>query len=178
MTWADVSADGAGLTLITHGLQGLGGTQTLNLMLVRDVSDGGRPSSEGVQDRVYHTLRYAYLPHAGTTATPWRSAYGFNQPLIPVWKSGQAIAVQLPFLPGPPIRPPSAGRVGRTFPPSFSLISADNGIIADLYWRDDQIEAIMFAADPNTPTTLKSVGAPRSISPAPFTVIPVVVPSP
>ncbi|MEO7911965.1 MAG: glycoside hydrolase family 38 C-terminal domain-containing protein, partial [Roseiflexaceae bacterium] len=66
MAWGDVSADGAGLTLITHGLQGLGGTDTLNLMLVRDVSDGGRPTSEGVADRGYHTLRYAYLPHAGT----------------------------------------------------------------------------------------------------------------
>ena len=40
MSWGDVSADGAGLTLLTHGLQGLGGTRTLNLMLVREVSDG------------------------------------------------------------------------------------------------------------------------------------------
>jgi hypothetical protein len=175
MTWGDVSTDDAGLTLITHGLQGLGGTQTLNLMLARDVSDGGRPTSEGVKDRVYHTLRYAYLPHAGTAAaaTPWRAAYAFNAPLIPVWKAGGEIAVQLPFLSGPPIRPPSAGLAGRTFPPSFSLISADNGIIADLYRRDDQIEAVIFAADPTAPVTLTTVGIPRSVAPAPFTIIPV-----
>jgi hypothetical protein len=80
LAWGDVSSDDAGLKLITHGLQGLGGTGTLNLMLVRDVSDGGRPTSEGVKDRAYHTLRYAYLPHVGNVAAAatWRAAYGIQ----------------------------------------------------------------------------------------------------
>jgi hypothetical protein len=88
MAWGDMSSDDAGLTLITHGLQGLGGTDTLNLMLVLDVSEGGRPTSESVKDRAYHTLRYAYLPHTGNVAAAatWRVAYALNQPLIPVWQ--------------------------------------------------------------------------------------------
>ncbi|MBI5565108.1 MAG: hypothetical protein HY870_09440, partial [Chloroflexi bacterium] len=59
--WSDVSTSNLGLSLITHGLQGLGGTQMLSLMLVRDVTR----DEEGVTDRAYHTLRYAYVPHLG-----------------------------------------------------------------------------------------------------------------
>jgi hypothetical protein len=175
MSWGDVSGAGAGLTLITHGLQGLGGTDTLNLMLVRDVSDGGRSTSEGVTDRAYHTLRYAYLPHTGnaSAAAPWRAAYAFNQPLIAVWKAGGAMAIQLPFLSGTPMRVPSANPVGRSFPLSFSLINSQQGIIADLYHRDDQIEAIILAADPVRPVTISSGDKETKLPPAAFTVMPV-----
>jgi hypothetical protein len=178
MAWGDVSADGAGLTLITHGLQGLGGVDTLNLMLVRDVSDGGRPTSEGVTDRAYHTLRYAYLPHTGNAAAAatWRAAYAFNQPLIPVWKAGAQLQVQLPFMAAPSRFPIAAAT--RTFPRSFSLISTDNGMVADLYGRADRIEAVVVAGDPVTPVTLSSSGAARMLAPAPFTITPVVVASP
>jgi alpha-mannosidase len=180
MSWGDVSEDDAGLTLITHGLQGLGGADTLNLMLARDVSDGGRPTSEGVKDRAYHTLRYAYLPHTGNAAAAatWRAAYAFNQPLIAVWKIGGAMAIQLPFMSGTPMRVPSANPVGRIFPHSFSLISAEQGIVVDLYHRGDQIEAIILAADPVRSVTISSGGAPQVLSPAPFTITPVVVAPP
>jgi hypothetical protein len=178
MAWGDVSADDAGLTLITHGLQGLGGTDTLNLMLVRDVSDGGRPTSEGVKDRAYHTLRYAYLPHTGNAAAAatWRAAYAFNQPLIAVWKAGTQLQVQLPFMATPGRFPVAAA--AHSLPPTFSLISADNGIIADLYRRDDRIEALVLAGDPNTPATLTGGGPPRVLPPAPLTITPVEVASP
>jgi hypothetical protein len=172
MAWADVSSDDAGMTLITHGLQGLGGTDTLNLMLVRDVSDGGRPTSEGVKDRAYHTLRYAYLPHTGNVvvAATWRAAYGFNQPLIPVWQAGDQLQVQLPFM-GAPGHVPIAA-VARTLPPTWSLISADNGIIADLYRQHDRIEAVVLASDPTTPATLTGSGAPHVLAPARLTITP------
>ena len=94
MYWSDVSADGVGLGLITHGLQGLGGTGTLSLMLVRQVDDQGH---EGVTDAVYHTLRYAYVPHVGAGVDLPHLADEFNQPLIPVWRSGDQPVVQLPF---------------------------------------------------------------------------------
>lgn len=95
MYWSDVSTADAGLSLITHGLQGLGGTKTLNLMLVRDVTH----DEEGVTDRDYHTLHYAYVPHLGAVqvAELSRRASEFNQPLIPVWHTTQDTLVQLPF---------------------------------------------------------------------------------
>jgi hypothetical protein len=95
MYWSDVSTSDMGLSLITHGLQGLGGTQTLNLMLVRDVTR----DEEGVTDVDYHTLRYAYVPHLGTVqvADITRRASEFNQPLIPVLRTASDTTVQLPF---------------------------------------------------------------------------------
>ena len=105
--WGDVSADGHGLSVITHGLQGLGGTSTLNLLLVREVSDDG---NEGVTDSEYHKLRYAYLPHQGSVADAqvWLAATAFNQPLIPAWRSADGIVVQLPYVPPTGTSPISA----------------------------------------------------------------------
>ncbi|MBL8046664.1 MAG: hypothetical protein JNL09_08990 [Anaerolineales bacterium] len=97
MYWTNVSDANAGLTLMTHGLQGVGGVNELSLLLVRWVTD---KDGEGLTDPDYHTLHYAYLPH-GAEAPGWSTvaqrAYEFNQPLIPVWRAGQAFAVQLPF---------------------------------------------------------------------------------
>lgn len=95
MYWSDVSTNAVGLSLITHGLQGLGGTQTLNLMLVRDVTR----EEEGVTDLDYHTLHYAYVPHLGSlqAADITRRASEFNQPFIPVRRTGSDTIVQLPF---------------------------------------------------------------------------------
>ena len=95
MYWSDVSTNQVGLSLITHGLQGLGGTQTLNLMLVRDVTR----DEEGVTDLDFHTLHYAYVPHLGAlqAAEITRRAAEFNQPLIPVWRTAGDTIVQLPF---------------------------------------------------------------------------------
>ncbi|MEO7909278.1 MAG: glycoside hydrolase family 38 C-terminal domain-containing protein, partial [Roseiflexaceae bacterium] len=176
MAWGDVSADGAGLTLITHGLQGLGGTNTLNLMLVRDVSDGGRPTSEGVADRGYHTLRYAYLPHAGTAveARSWLASSAFNQPLIPVWRTHGQIAVQLPFVAAAAAHfPINTG--ARVFPPSFSLSSADHGMIADLYLHNGHVEAMILNPAPDAPVTITSGDTQKLVAPASFTITPVVV---
>jgi hypothetical protein len=97
MYWTDVSDANAGLTLITHGLQGVGGVNELSLLLVRSVTD---EDGEGLTDPDYHTLHYAYAPH-GAKAPEWgavaQRAYEFNQPLIPVWRAGQTVTVQLPF---------------------------------------------------------------------------------
>ena len=130
-----------------------------------------------MKDRAYHTLRYAYLPHTGNlaAATAWRAAYSFNQPLIAVWRAGGQRQVQLPFSGAPGRYPIGAAR---SLPPRFSLISADNGIIADLYRQHDRIEAVVLAGDPTTPATLSGSGPPRTLAPAPLTITSVVVASP
>ena len=46
MYWSDVSSDDIGLTLITHGLQGVSGGATRGVMLVREVTQ----DKEGVTD--------------------------------------------------------------------------------------------------------------------------------
>jgi hypothetical protein len=151
--WSDVSAGGAGLTLITHGLQGLGGMTTLNLLLTRDVNDGGRPDSEGVTDRAVHLLRYAYLPHSGDarSADPVPAADAFNRPLIPVWGGGREWQVQLPPLAGvsaaaaPFLVNVTAAPPHR--PTSFSLLAgALSGRVADLYQRAGRYEALTLPA--------------------------------
>lgn len=97
MYWTNVSDADAGLTLMTHGLQGVGGVNELSLLLVRSVTD---KDGEGLTDPDYHTLYYAYWPHSADTPE-WgavaQRAYEFNQPLIPVWRAGQTVTVQLPF---------------------------------------------------------------------------------
>ena len=155
--WGDVSADGQGLSLITHGLQGLGGAKTLNLLLVRQVSDDGK---EGVTNSDYHKLRYAYLPHLGSAADAqvWLAATAFNQPLIPAWQTVQGIHVELPFISSDENRPiaPIADLPPLAAP--FSLIEADSGIVADLYQRDGHVEALILDHDPRTPVTLTAHG--------------------
>ena len=148
-------------------------------MLVRQVSDGGRPGSEGVTDRAYHTLRYAYLPHASNAAAaqPWHAATAFNQPLIPVWRAGDKVRIQLPFMPQVP-RSVAVDSQVRAFPQTFSLISADSGIIADLYRRNCRIEAVILNADLTATVMLSSGGKQMTVSPAPLTIVPVEVASP
>jgi glycosyl hydrolase family 38 len=145
--WSDVSDASGGLTLITHGLQAVGGTSHLSLLLVRQVTE-----EEGLSDPDYHTLRYAYLPHIGQVTNLPQIAYAFNQPLIPVWRSGDQMCVQLPFQnPSISCNPQSARS---NFPQSLSLLSAQSGLVADLYRRGDQVEALVLDDDPATPATL------------------------
>lgn len=171
--WSDVSDATGGLALITHGLQGVGGTSHLSLLLVRQVTE----DNEGVTDPDYHTLRYAYLPHAGQVsdpsaalreAFPWdraglpQIAYAFNQPLIPVWRSGDRVCVQLPF------RDQSAAchlqSPISSLPASLSLLSASSGLVADLYRRGDHVEAVVLDYDPSTPATL-AIGEKQIVLP-------------
>lgn len=177
MAWADVSDAAGGLGVLTHGLQGLGGASTLNLMLVRQVSDGGRPTSEGIAEPGYQTLRYAYLPHLGSAsdAQPWRAAAALNQPLIPAWRSGTHIRVPLPFR-APAAQVPIAIEPGaRRLPRSLSLIRADHGMIADLYRHGDRIEALIVHADPRRPVTIVSGAYQAEVAPGAFMVAPVVL---
>jgi len=172
--WSDVSDASGGLTLITHGLQGVGGTSNLSLLLVRQVTE----DNEGVTDPDYHTLRYAYLPHAGQVANPsaalreastWdraslpEIAYAFNQPLIPVWRSGPQICVQLPFLTQSPIC--NLQSPITNLPESLSLLSASSGLVADLYRRGDHIEAVVLDYDPSMPATL-AIGGKQIVLPS------------
>jgi len=145
MYWSDVSYEDVGLTLITHGLQGVSGGATRGLMLVREVTQ----DKEGVTDSGIHHLRYAYYPHAGDEmdAQAWKYAYEFNQPLIPVWKMENIINVQIPF-------DEEITRIGvenlensLMLSDSFSLLSAQNAVIADLYPKGDQIEAVVLNYD-------------------------------
>jgi hypothetical protein len=180
--WSDVSLRAGvgsttdlGLTLITHGLQGVGGTGALSFMLVRSAPGDG---DDGLTDTDYHTLRYAYLPHYGTAAAvqPWLAAYAFNQPLIPVWRSGSGSAerlnVQLPFGDSPPrqFKPEAAAP---PWPTSLSLISAESGLVADLYHREQQLEALVLDYDPASPATLHFDQKEIRLKGAWLTVVPV-----
>jgi hypothetical protein len=146
---------------------------------VRDVSDGGRPTSEGVRDRAYHRLEYAYAPHQGAAADaqPWIAAYAFNQPLIPVWRLGERIAVQLPFEQMPP-RVFAADPAARALPATFSVAAADSGMIADLYRRDGRIEALVIDLDPATPVSIAAGGTQTRLPPAAIARVPVTVAHP
>ena len=157
--WSDVSTGSGGLTLITHGLQGIGGMGTFNTLLVRSVTDGR--DSEGVYDPDYHTLRYAYLPHPGAAmqAQPWLEAYCFNQPLIPVWRAGAGgLNVQLPFtgasLMGDVTHWPMDAST-RSFPPSFSLAAARGGLISDIYPHNGADMAAIISFDPAVTVTVQ-----------------------
>ena len=150
IAWSDVSADGAGLALITHGLQGLAGTDTLSLILVRQTTDGGDPEAEGVTDSEPHLLRYAYLPHVGPPA-PWIAATAFNQPLIATWRTGEQLQVQLPFADPSVPRQVKIDGAAPTFPNSFSLIAAESGLVADLTCRGGELMALVIDYDPALP---------------------------
>lgn len=166
--WSDVSSDGAGLTLLTHGLQGLAGTDNLSLMLVRQVVDGGGPDAEGVTDTGEHTFRYAYLPHSGgvADAQPWLAAYAFNQPLLPVWRTGDTMQVQLPFAADPTPRQLPRAADAPTFPTSFSILAAASGLIADLTCRGADLVALTIDYDPGSPPTLTNGTEGTTLPPA------------
>ncbi|HET8625849.1 MAG TPA: hypothetical protein VFL91_00415, partial [Thermomicrobiales bacterium] len=122
-----------------------------------------------------HTLHYAYLPHAGTAldARAWLAAAAFNQPLIPAWRAGDAVQVQLPFPDGaaagvPGRYPLAAG--ARAFPTSFSLLAADGGVVADFYHDGAQVDAVVLAPDPAGAITLTGR---QTVPPAAVTVLPV-----
>ena len=154
--WSDVSAGSGGLALITHGLQGVGGMGTFNTLLVRSVAD--KSSGEGLTDPDYHTLRYAYLPHQGTAAQaqPWLAAYDFNQPLIPVWHAGGQLNIALPFT--STVSTAALDSSAASYPASFSLISAQGGMIADLFTPRGAAspEALVLMDDPTVSATIKA----------------------
>lgn len=154
--WSDISDGGAGLSLITHGLQGLGGTQTLSLMLVRAVSDLGERQPEGLTDPGYHLLRYAYLPHSGRAidAQPWLAADAFNHPLFAVWRDGDLLEMRLPFVDDERLRQVPLPATDRALARSVSLIAAENGLIIDVVRRGDHIEAVVLNQDPRRPAYL------------------------
>ena len=158
MYWSDVSSGGQGLTLITHGLQGLGGLDALNLLLVRQVTD---EDGEGVTDQALHHLRYAYLPHTGAAdaTQAWQAAYAFNQPLLAAWQANSQVVVHIPFIDGL-FAFPRQSEAAEPLPLTHSLIEAANGLVADLYWRGSQIEALLIGFDPDSPVEL-SLGTGR-----------------
>ncbi len=146
MYWSDVSSDNLGLALITHGLQGVSGGATRGVMLIREVTQ----DKEGLTDPGVHHLRYAYLPHRGnaTDAQPWVYAYEFNQPLIPAWKTEQTINVQIPFDEEMNARELENLENGPALPITFSMLSAQAAMIADLYREGNQITVVVLNYDP------------------------------
>jgi hypothetical protein len=151
MYWSDVSSGGYGLSLITHGLQGVGGAGNLYLLLARSVSDPGDQAHEGVTDTEQHTFHYAYYPHRGDAdeARPWVEAYVFNQPLILVWRSGDQMNVQLPFQSGQLARPIDPS--GPDMPATLSLASSEGGSILDIYLEDERPNLLVVDYDPSVP---------------------------
>ena len=78
--------------------------------------------------------------------------------------------VQLPFTPDAQRRSLRATQTNRTFPPSFSSISATSGLVADLYRRDDRIEAVILDYEAATPATITRGGEHDVLRPAALTV--------
>ena len=169
MYWSDVSIDELGLTLITHGLQGVSGGATRGVMLVRQASG----DNESVSDPGVHHLRYAYLPHAGTAtdAQPWLAAYEFNQPLIVTWKKGQSINVQLPFDGETKLRALENSVPGSRLPLMFSLFVAHNAVVTDLYRDGEQIEALVLNYNPASSGTVQADEEQLTLPPDIFTLI-------
>jgi len=170
MYWRDVSSNNLGLTLITHGLQGVSGGDTRGIMLVRQVTK----DPEGVTDSGVHHLRYGYLPHTGTVADtrPWLAAFEFNQPLIATWKTNQMINVQLPFNEETNTKGSENVETNSPLPSTFSMLSTQNALIADLYPQGDQIEAVILNYDPTKAGTInlgaQQITLPQSV----FTLLP------
>ncbi len=165
MYWSDASNDNLGLTVITHGLQGVSGGATRGVMLVRQVTQ----DPEGLTDPGVHHLRYAYLPHSGmvTNASPWVAAYEFNQPLIVTWQDDEQINVQLPFDEATPLRRFDLVVSSPGLPLKSSILSAQGAIIADLSRRGDLIQAVIVDYDPTGSAALQTIGGviplPKSV---------------
>jgi len=174
--WSDVSTGGIGLTMITHGLQGVAGGGTRSIMLVRQVTS----RDEGVTDPGVHHLSYAYFPHAGsaTDAQSWLAAYAFNQPLIAAWQTGDRTTIQLPFDASTPLRQFQSAKSSSPLPTSFSLLSAQNAIVSDIYRQGDLLEALMLNYQPTTAATAEIgeqlVTLPQSV----MSIVPLSVPGP
>jgi alpha-mannosidase len=170
MYWSDVSSDGVGLTLITHGLQGVSGGDMRGVMLVRQAHG----DNESVSDPGVHHLRYGYLPHVGTAedAKPWLAAYEFNQPLIVAWKAENGINIQLPFDRELKTRGLENRAGGSALPATFSLLSAENAIVADLYREGEQVMAVVLDYDPMNGGMIRigdeEIALPQSV----FTLLP------
>ncbi len=164
--WSDVSESGSGLALITHGLQGLGGTSDLNLLLTRDV----REDQEGVTDTEPHTFRYAYLPHAGPIPDLPQLAYAFNQPLIPVLKSSDGLTVQLPFTTP---RQFASAPTSVSLPSSRTLLSAEGALVLDLYHDGDQLNAVIVDYEPDSAGTLNVGDETITLPTGPLVTLPI-----
>ena len=138
-------------------------------MLVREVTQ----DKEGLTDPGVHHLRYAYLPHAGTAqdAQPWLAAYEFNQPLIVAWKTEQRLNVQLPFVEETKARALESLDRSVPLPLTFSLGSAQNAVIADLYRQGDQIEAVVLNYTPMASVSIQVGGRTLRLPQSMFTLI-------
>src|SRR5260221_1382168 len=121
-------------------------------MLVRQVTK----DPEGVTDSGGHHLRYGYLPHTGTVADTrlWLAAFEFNQPLIATWKTNQMINVQLPFNEETNTKGSENVEANSPLLSTFSMLSIQNALIADLYPQGDQIEAVILNYDPTKGGTI------------------------
>ena len=76
-------------------------------------------------------------------------------------------------------RPFDVAGAGRSFPRSYSLLSVQSGLLADVNRRGDRVEALVLDADPASPAVLTigenqialdgslSVGAPIDLPPLP-----------
>jgi len=175
MYWSDVSNDNVGLTLITHGLQGVSGGATRGVMLVREVTQ----DEEGLTDPGVHHLRYAYLPHTGTadSAKPWLAAYEFNQPFIVTWKTEQKINVQVPFDEQTNVRELENLAIAPALPSTFSMLSAQSTVIADLYHQGDQIMAVVLNYEHTKIATIQSNGQEVTLPQSVFSLMPLSLPS-
>lgn len=96
--WADLSADGAGVSLITlskYGLDAKGSTLRLSLLRSPKWPDP-------LADRGKHRIAYALYPHRGpwSEAVTTRRAFEYNAPLIALATTGHpgARAARAPFV--------------------------------------------------------------------------------
>ncbi|MEP7137402.1 MAG: glycoside hydrolase family 38 C-terminal domain-containing protein [Chloroflexota bacterium] len=171
MYWSDTSSNNAGLTLITHGLQGVSGGVTRGVMLIRQVTK----DPEGLTDPGVHHLSYGYLPHIGTadSTQPWLASYEFNQPLIAAWKSARSINIQIPFDNEISPRQFNDETAASALPNIFSLLSAQNAMIIDLYRQGNQFEAVILNYGPTQPAALQVGGQQIALPQSVFSLVPI-----
>jgi hypothetical protein len=105
-------------------------------------------------------------------AKPWINAYEFNQPLIVTWKSAQMVNVQIPFDEDIKKRALEDLENSSQLPPTFSLLSAQDAVIADLYRQGDQLEAVILNYGPTGSASVQignqRIALPQSV----FTLMP------
>jgi hypothetical protein len=100
-------------------------------------------------------------------AKPWISAYEFNQPLIVTWQTAQRVHVQLPFDGDAKSTGLENLENNAALPMSYSMLSAQDAVIADLYRQGDQLEAVVLNYSPTSSASVQignqRIALPQSV---------------
>jgi hypothetical protein len=102
----------------------------------------------------------------------WKYAYEFNQPLIVASNNGKTINVQLPFNEDIESRGLQHQENSPALPLTFSMLSTQDAVVADLYRQGDQIEAVVLKYDPAKTGTIRVGTQQITVPQSAFTLLP------